>query len=299
MRKITISVIIVLITVVFLRSKTTTFAAASCIQPQQQCGGLNTTPCCSPDPSGNIYTCKYPPGRSNFGTCETDGNNGGSNCFHVNEGPCNSGPKGKTCCVQNPQLSCGNDAQCHLAQPGTGCAGDRQQCGGANPICCTAPNVFGQTLVCADANGNSAVTGNCKYQDIKANGPPPPPCADKGADKSIGPKGCQSVYTAFGPIYTSPSGIVTSIFRILLGISGGVAILIIIFSGYQILASSGNPDTIQAARERMTAAIVGLLFMIFSLVILQIIGVDILQIPQFIGGDGIGGASGGSTGGVR
>jgi hypothetical protein len=45
-----------------------------------------------------------------------------------------------------------------------------------------------------------------------------------------------------------------------------------------MMTSTGNPEAIQEAKERITSAIVGLLFIIFSLVILQVIGVDILQI---------------------
>ena len=91
-----------------------------------------------------------------------------------------------------------------------------------------------------------------------------------------------SCETGFGfAIDTRPSGFITAMFRIVLGISGGIALLLVIFSGYRMIASRGNPEKVQEARERLTSAIVGLLFIIFSLVILQIIGVDILQIPQF------------------
>jgi hypothetical protein len=85
--------------------------------------------------------------------------------------------------------------------------------------------------------------------------------------------------TGFGvTIDTRPTGFVTAMFRIVLSISGGIATLLIIFSGYAMIASRGNPEKITAAREKLTSAIVGLLFIIFSLVILQIIGVDILGI---------------------
>jgi hypothetical protein len=47
------------------------------------------------------------------------------------------------------------------------------------------------------------------------------------------------------------------------------------------MISQGNPEQVKGAREQLTAAIIGLLFIIFSLVILQIIGVNILKIPGF------------------
>lgn len=109
-----------------------------------------------------------------------------------------------------------------------------------------------------------------------SNAPQPPPCQQR--DKS---GNCLSVDTALGNISTQPAAFVNSIFKILLGFAGGVAILLIIAAGYEMMTSQGNPEKVKGARERLTAAIVGLLFIIFSVAILQIIGVDILQIPGF------------------
>ena len=66
-----------------------------------------------------------------------------------------------------------------------------------------------------------------------------------------------------------------------MSISGGIALILIITSGYQIMTSQGDPEKIKAGRERFISAVVGLLFLIFSLVILETIGVDILRIPGF------------------
>lgn len=99
--------------------------------------------------------------------------------------------------------------------------------------------------------------------------PPPGPCKNNVC------------ITAIGEISTDPAGFVKSIFGIILSLSGGVALLLIIFSGYKLMLSQGNPEKAQEAKETLTAAIVGLLFIIFSLVILQVIGVDILRIPGF------------------
>lgn len=87
--------------------------------------------------------------------------------------------------------------------------------------------------------------------------------------------------TAFGPITTTPEGFIKAIFGVLLSLSGGIAVILIIISGYRLMTSQGNPEKLQAAREQLTSAIIGLVFIIFSLSILQIIGVDILKIPGF------------------
>lgn len=92
---------------------------------------------------------------------------------------------------------------------------------------------------------------------------------------------CIAVGTAIGNISTQPQGFVRRIFSLVLGIAGGIALILIIISGYRMMASQGNPEAIQAARDQLISAIVGLLFIIFSFVILQVIGVDILKIPGF------------------
>jgi hypothetical protein len=68
---------------------------------------------------------------------------------------------------------------------------------------------------------------------------------------------------------------------VLLGLSGGIALLLIMKAGYQLMTSEGKPEQIQAGRDQLIAAIVGLVFLIFSLVFLQIIGYDILRVPCF------------------
>ena len=92
---------------------------------------------------------------------------------------------------------------------------------------------------------------------------------------------CINIDTAIGPISTEPQGFVRSIFSLVLGLAGGIALILIILSGYRFMASQGNPEALTNARQQLISAIVGLLFIIFSFVILQIIGVDILRIPGF------------------
>ncbi len=119
--------------------------------------------------------------------------------------------------------------------------------------------------------GRDALANESQYT------PPPkdlPPCKTKISDK-----GCSSVYSAFGTLSTNPQGFLTALFSILLSLSGGIALLFIIRSGYQLMTSQGDPEKVKDARERITSAIVGLLFIVFSLVILEVIGVDILAIP--------------------
>lgn len=89
------------------------------------------------------------------------------------------------------------------------------------------------------------------------------------------------IRTAIGCIHTSPVGFIKDFLKFIIGISGGLAFLMMILGAFQMLTSAGNPETLQAGRERLTSAIIGLLFVIFSVLLLQIIGVGILNIPGF------------------
>ena len=102
---------------------------------------------------------------------------------------------------------------------------------------------------------------------------PPPPCVlDKDGK-------CNQVTTALGSLKVDPGTVVGSIFGILLSLSGGIAVVIIIISGYNIMFSHADPEKLKSARESLTSAIIGLLFIIFSVAILRVIGVTLLHIP--------------------
>lgn len=125
--------------------------------------------------------------------------------------------------------------------------------------------------------------------------PPEPPCKNgtkelivgdpnNPSDDYVSLKECHSVMTGLGiELNTDPYGLIGSLFTFFLSISGGILLAIIIYSGYQMMTSQGEPEKIKIARERITSAIIGFIFLIFSMVILEVIGVNILRIPGFCG----------------
>jgi len=141
--------------------------------------------------------------------------------------------------------------------------------------------IFYQAIVPVDNESETKVGELTKNEALSTEDeadlpPPPPPCA------TLGPLGeCLAVDTAVGQINTSPEGFIKSIFSLILGLSGGLALLLIIYSGFQLVTSRGIPEKLEGAREQLVSAIIGLVFIILSLAILQIIGVDILKIPGF------------------
>lgn len=64
-------------------------------------------------------------------------------------------------------------------------------------------------------------------------------------------------------------------------VASGIAFLLMAFGAFQVLTSAGSPEKVKAGSELITSALSGLLFIIFSVFLLKLIGVDILQIPGF------------------
>jgi len=103
----------------------------------------------------------------------------------------------------------------------------------------------------------------------------------KGKCEACMGKGTEKVWTAFGCLPTNSGDFITTLLKFGSGISGGIAFMLIIIGGFQIVMSTGNPEKLNEGKELVTSAIVGLIFIIFSVFILRLIGVDILGIPGF------------------
>lgn len=96
-------------------------------------------------------------------------------------------------------------------------------------------------------------------------------------------EGNAGVWTAVGCIKRDPESILQRFIKVGLGISGGVALLTFLAAGFIFSTSQGDPKAYGKAKEMMTAAIVGIIFVIFSVTMLQFIGYEIFKIPGFGG----------------
>lgn len=72
-----------------------------------------------------------------------------------------------------------------------------------------------------------------------------------------------------------------TVFKWGIGLAGIFAFLCIIYASFLLQTSRGNPEKIKKAQELLTSCIMGLMLIIFSVFILKLIGVDILQLPNF------------------
>jgi len=93
--------------------------------------------------------------------------------------------------------------------------------------------------------------------------------------------GSGGIWTAVGCIPQDKDGIISTIMEIGLTLSGAVVLVMILIGSFMLSTSQGDPKKTQEAKEMITSAIIGLLFVIFSITILQFIGVSIFNIPGF------------------
>lgn len=96
-----------------------------------------------------------------------------------------------------------------------------------------------------------------------------------GTEGSLG----TGVWTSLGCIQNDNQSLVASLLRIGLSLAGLIALLTILASAFMFSTSQGDVKRTNDAKEMLTSAIIGLIFIIFSITILQFIGVTILQIP--------------------
>lgn len=90
------------------------------------------------------------------------------------------------------------------------------------------------------------------------------------------------INTAIGCIpILSQNDFLAFILRWAVGIGGGIAFLLMLYAGFEIMTASGNPERLKAGQELLTSAISGLILLIFSVFILKFIGVDILGLCKF------------------
>lgn len=91
-------------------------------------------------------------------------------------------------------------------------------------------------------------------------------------------QGAVSVDTAFGAVAASPEGIATKVLMVGSQLAGGLAFLLMIYSGFLFLTSAGDPHKLQEATDVLTSAIAGLLLVIFSVFLLDLLGVQLLNL---------------------
>lgn len=166
-----------------------------------------------------------------------------------------SGAVGASCKCEMPATN--------TAAPSEECQGDENNnnCSSTAPYCWSAT---GQHPICRTQTHSQALQQNQ---------------GATGAEVLCG-NGKTGIYTAIGciPVLGGQQEFATFILTWAIGIGGGIAFLLIVYAGFMIMTSSGNPERLKAGQELLTAAISGLVLLIFSVFILNFIGVKIFGI---------------------
>ncbi len=89
------------------------------------------------------------------------------------------------------------------------------------------------------------------------------------------------IWTAIGCIPTDIKSIVTVIIKIAMSLAIAFVILIIFVSSLIISTSQGEPNKLTEAKDHIVSAVIGLLFLVFSIAILEFIGIELFHIPGF------------------
>lgn len=151
---------------------------------------------------------------------------------------------------------------------------------------CVRPNCRGNCLECEWCQGKMfEITKLC--ENLQLDGDQLTKCTDcydGTGDYAIDKGGPgPGIWSALGCLPNDPFRLInkTVLGTAGFGIAGGIAFLYFLYGAFQILTSMGNAEKISHGKEIMVSSISGLLLIIFSVLILQIVGVGILHIPGF------------------
>lgn len=91
---------------------------------------------------------------------------------------------------------------------------------------------------------------------------------------TTGPTGkCE---TALGDLPINIKGLADKILQIGIGLAGGIALILIVIGAIRVLISGGSEQALNGGREMIIAAVAGLIFLVFTTLILEFIGLNIL-----------------------
>ena len=126
--------------------------------------------------------------------------------------------------------------------------------------------------VCKQAGDNSGICNDCFEGKGQFSG------RGEGIWTAVG---CIPVRSPSGDATSSVTVMIRSFITIGLGLAGGVVVLMVLAGSFLLSTSQGDLKRVEEGKNLISSAVIGLLFVIFSVTILRFIGVDILQLPGF------------------
>jgi hypothetical protein len=108
-------------------------------------------------------------------------------------------------------------------------------------------------------------------------------CSQAGTEmqQCITCKNQEGIWTGLGCIPYTPEGIASKFLPFLIALAGAIALLVSLFGIFQLVLSAGDREKTAGAREMITSALAGLIFILLSMFLLRFIVKDIIQLPGF------------------
>jgi len=288
---------------------TSTGGTGSCCRPPS--GYTPPTGACSSNEHCEdiaLGTCERELG--DWGTCEDASGNPGTCCVEDRNIPPGTCPGVATCmnmsggcfscdwsvalgCVASLSIDRGYTCQAQYEAPDSFCSGitDPGDCWGCRNISCILggsddPDLqiigyfFDATSICHPCLEYQRGSGDfncdppeystlelCCAEHLSSCGFNPTGPYDPYADQNL-PNRWEELLERYS---VSTSEIAATIYDILYPIGLAIGLFSIIAAGYAFMTSQGQPDKVKDAQEKLTAAVVGILFIVLSIVILRVI----------------------------
>jgi hypothetical protein len=219
-------------------------------------------------------TCYYL-GNPGYGLCA--GSTGGLRCAGSGGGYyacCNQPAQGDVCPTE-PTGPVGN------ATPVPPNPNNNATCGGTSQSCCSGNTCDNSSLTCTTTVRGAYCLDQGQISQLGGGAAPANTSGLGIANVSIN-CGTNGVSTAIGciPVLGNSQGINSFFIKWGIGVASGIAFLLILYASFMIMTSAGNPERLKAGQELLTSAISGLILLIFSIFLLNFIGVKILGIFQ-------------------
>lgn len=171
-------------------------------------------------------------------------------------------------CSEGTAIKCAAKTSCNPGE--LVCRTGFKECSDDPNKCCLQAESGGGQLTDIKISCDQGVTGPVS----KSGALPCETPNDKAGEKS-------GIQTALGCLPTKPNEMVQAFITFATFAGGGIALLIMVIASIGMITSLGNPEKLKNAQEQFAAAVIGLLFIIFSVLLLKIIGVDILGLKGF------------------
>ncbi len=205
-------------------------------------------------------------------------------CAQFNNNPAGCDGAGTQACISTEQVGakykCIGAGSCVPCTANETCQYNSRGACESDPSCDPAGTSFNKVYNTSTSSCNCVqVSGTSgKYASIASclaaacTAPPASPTLS-----TCGSENNEGIPTAIGCVpITSITKLAGFFLNWGLGIAGGVAFLMILFSGFLIMTSAGDPKRLQTGQELMTSAVSGVILLIFSIFVLRLIGVNIL-----------------------